>query len=356
MAESPMVEQVVTMPVFNPETGRRTRKFKFAGKVDLVRAGTVSDYKGVADTQRFIHRAGISFQAELYGKAIRHAKHPVTEIEYRLVTRPGLKYTLPTYKWAVMKEGRKSAVKVCDTKDEAEKDASERRDGYDDAYSVDERITGYPTRQAYEDRCLEWLQEDPVRLVSHSVPLSGGALMQAGQYLWHCAQRILHNRKTGYWMPNGSACFGYNRACPFLEVCQCVKADADHQWILDDQFHLGNPHPELGEAGKDFGLITHSSMEVLTSCELKYLFMFELGYRPGQEDSEPLWVGSAMHAGLEHYNRRGLVTGLQAVDDWAETNPVLGEDATWHQDQQIGRARAMVRAAATKWPVEKGPG
>ena len=60
-----------------------------------------------------------------------------------------------------------------------------------------------------------------------------------------------------------------------------------------------------------------------------------------------------MHRGLEAYATGGIEAAYGTIDDWADANPILGEDAARIQDQQIGKARAMVMAAAQKWPMSE---
>ena len=54
MAGRVLVEQVVAMPIVNPETGAASRTFEYAGKIDLSEDGVLVDYKGCADTYRYI--------------------------------------------------------------------------------------------------------------------------------------------------------------------------------------------------------------------------------------------------------------------------------------------------------------
>ena len=61
-----------------------------------------------------------------------------------------------------------------------------------------------------------------------------------------------------------------------------------------------------------------------------------------------LWVGNAMHAGMEAFAKQGIEAALSAIDEWAEQNPVLGDDVR-RQDEQIAKSRAMVRAASERW-------
>ena len=117
-----------------------------------------------------------------------------------------------------------------------------------------------------------------------------------------------------------------------------------------------NPHPELGDVGKDFNLLTYSSTTTLTLCEMKYYFEQELGMRKRNTPYDaPLWVGSAVHAGLEAFTDGG---GLEAatvnINKWAEANPIMGGDVGQLQIQEIAKARAMVRAAAEKWNLKAG--
>ena len=149
-----LVESVVQLPVLNPDTKGASRTFSFFGVLDKLEDGTLTDWKTTADPQRFIQQRAIAFQAELYAACLQHAGTPIKRIVYCLITVPTIKLCEPTYRYAVMKEGRKSAVKVFDTRDEADKLVKIQGFG-----RVVERLTGDRDRDAYEERCTEWLAQ-----------------------------------------------------------------------------------------------------------------------------------------------------------------------------------------------------
>jgi hypothetical protein len=321
------------------------------GVADRVEGRKLIDWKGVSDPARFIKQRTIGFQGELYAMALGEAGHEIDEIEYRLITRPRLQYSHPRYKYAVMRAGRKTAVRVFDDRDEAETLARVQNDEGIPAHVVD-RATGDVSVGAYEKRCLDWLMEEPERVVSFPYHLTRSKIDQARWYLWENSKRLLENRRCKRWLPNVGACFAYERECPYMPLCEAAQNGADWRWVIEDRFQaIESSHPEL--EGKDNGedILTHSSLEDLARCEMYYYWRHEMKLRRSVEsDSEPLWVGSAMHRGVKAYADDGLPAANIAIDDWANSNPVLGEDANWKQDEQAAKARAMVQVAALKWP------
>lgn len=343
------VEQVVSMPIINPDTGAPSRTFEYAGKVDLIEDDTVVDWKGTSNTLRFVQVKKIGFQAECYAIACAHAGHPIRTVEYRLLTRPTITYKHPKTTWAVMSPGGKRAVKggIFDTQDEAKALANLR------GAAIQERVKGYVDRQAYEDACLDWLAnpEYPHRVLHHTYELTMARLDVAQRWLWNNCKRLLDCRANCRWMPNEKACWAYGRECPYMPLCEAVAEGSDLRWVKEQEYETCDSHPELdGYKGK-LAIVTYSALSCLALCEVKYFWKYEECLRKiRDEDAEPLWVGSAMHRGLEVLGGGAdLDASLTAIDEWAEANPVLGEDAAWIQDQQVARARAMLRAAALRW-------
>lgn len=341
-----LVEKIVSMPVTNPDTGRASRTFVYVGVVDKQEGGKVIDWKGTSSPDRFITRAKIGCQGECYALALQHQGCRITEIEYRLIQRPLLGYTEPTFTYAVMKAGRKSALKVCGDQDEAEKLAAMQ------GGSVEERVKGDKDRDAYEDRCLQQLLEQPQRVVSHPHFLTESRLKLAREWLWQCCKRILECRQHDRWMPNEQACFAYERECPYAPLCEAIADNLDINGIIATEFErIDDPHPELNgyEPKQDRETATYSSLSKLALCEVLYFWQYERRLRRRREDSEPLWIGSAMHRGMEVYATDGLEAALMAITTWAAAHPIIGPNQAWIQDQQVARARAMCRAAAVKW-------
>ncbi|MCK4624046.1 MAG: PD-(D/E)XK nuclease family protein [Phycisphaerae bacterium] len=339
-------ETLVSMPVRNPRTGAKSRTFTFYGKIDRLDPPRIVDWKS-GDPVRFIKRARIGCQAELYALAVEPVI--ITEVAYRIVERPSLRYCQPRRKWAVMRKGRKTALKVFDTEHPARTLAA-MQNGY-----VQERVQGDASRSEYEDRCYNWLLDDPARMLDHSLPLTAPRKERAKRWLWDSCKRLLECRAYKRWMPNEAACYAYERECPYMPLCECVAAGGDLEWVIEEGFERGNRHPELGDTFNLLSIVTYSSLSCRALCDTKHYWKYECGYRPKRDDAEARRIGSAMHAGLQVYADGGLGPACDAVDTWADENPVLGEDAAWKQDEQIAKARAMVRAAAVKWPVEAIP-
>lgn len=343
------VEQIVSMPIVNPDTGAASRSFEFAGKVDVIDDATVIDWKGISDAHRFVQEKKIGFQGECYAIACSHAGHPIQRIEYRLLTRPTIKYQVPKITWAVMAPGGKRATKggIFDSEEDAHKLAKLR------GAAVEERCKGHRDRQAYEDACLDWLcnVDFTQRVLSHAYELTMPRLVVAQRWLWNNCKRLLDCRLYDRWMPNEQACYTYGRECPSMPLCEAVAEGSDVRWVKEQYFEKCEPHPELGDHKGKLDVVTYSSLSCLALCEVKYYWRYEECLRPiRDEDAEPLWVGSAFHRGLEVLGGGAdMATALAAVDEWAAANPVLGEDAAWIQDQQVARARAMVRAGSLRW-------
>jgi hypothetical protein len=345
----PMIEQTVEMPIVNPDTKRSSRSFIFMGKVDRVdpQLRRVRDWKGVAKVDRFLRELRIGYQAELYVLALQRAGVTIIEIEYCLITRPTIEFTKCRRTYAVMRAGRKSAVKLFDDQTKAETFATLQ------GCSVEERIRGYVDRDAYEKKCVEWLLERPERLVRHAYTITPHKLTQAAWFLWDASKRVLECRRFDRWIPNVKACYDYERECPYADLCEAVQCGSDWQFIADEWYEVReSSHPELKGADDGRPVLTHTSLSDLTRCEMYYQWKHEKRLRKRcSDDSEALWIGSAMHAGMEAYATGGEDAAGIAIDAWADGNPVLGEDDTRKQDQQIARARAMARAAAQKWGV-----
>lgn len=302
-------EQIVSMPIINPCSGGCSRTFRYMGKVDAVEDTCLVDWKGVASTERFICQLRIGLQAERYALALLHGGTAIQEIEYRLITRPSIRY--------------------------CGKDAD---------------------RDAYEERCLVWL-DAPGKVMSHVYMITTSKLEQARWSLWDASKRLLENRRNDRWLTNDKACFAYERPCEYLELCDFAQNGADWEWFAEEFFAvLPSSHRELKGVDGNGDVLTHTSIGDLTLCEMLYFWRHERRLRKHKaEDSEALWVGSAIHAGLEEFAGGGQDAAFVAIDEWADANPILGEDMAHQQDQQVARARAMVRAAALKWDIAPQP-
>lgn len=319
-------EQIVSLPVINPESGRASRTFQYRGKVDRIEGGTLIDWKSAGDPQRFIRTQVIGFQPYLYALAAEHAGFTIDTIAYRIVTTPSIRF--------------------CSKDRDHEKKHSPA---------------------LYEERCIEWLQHDG-KLVDYPLILNPKRMDMARAYLWECGKRILDNRRYERWLPNTNACYAWERCCQYAPLCEALAEGSGVHFLMDQDFEVAQVHQELGGGNRDE--LTYSSTSLLTLCEQKYFWRIEQGLVKKSDYAEPLWLGGAMHCGLEAYaksttkllrqevggfvpvpgNGAAIIDASEAIAKWVAENPAIGDDAHY-VDQQAAKARAMVRVAAEKWNI-----
>lgn len=301
MMNSNLTEHSVSMPITNPVSGRDSRTFEFQGRVDLVEDKRVVDWKTVSDTALFIQQHSIGFQSELYVMALRYADIEVDLVEYRLIEKP--------------------TIRLCG------KDAN---------------------RDAYENRCVEWLRLTEGALRVHEVWVTPSRTQKAQAWLWAVSKRLLECRNCSRWLTNEYACYTFNRTCEFLPLCLLASQGADVEEMIREKYEQKSRHEEIESDGLD--VITYSSATTLAICEQRYQYRYERGLqRRDDETSAAMWTGSALHVGMEALICAGIDAAMKVLDEWESQNPIIGSDAAKKQDQQIAQARAMVRVAAEKW-------
>lgn len=308
-SESTQVEHIVTAPIINPDTGHPMRAFRYAGKVDRVETAKLIDWKSTSNIKAFIQRMTIGFQADCYAIALEAAGTPITDIEFRLIQRPSIKFC-----------------------------------------GKDKDTTGKMDRKMYEDRCVEWLRDKEQGAFEFEQPINPARREQAMYWLHDTAKLIMYCRQTGRWLTNDGACHDWNRECPYLLLCEALSQGTDVDEIIRQDFQSASVHQELEQdALSSPDILTYSSAGIMNTCSQKYFWRHEKGIVRKIEDVDARWTGSAMHAGMEALGEMGLEAALDAIDTWAAKNPVLGADGYQDQAQSIARARAMVRVGVEKW-------
>lgn len=292
-----LIEEPVTFPL--------TDEYTFAGKIDEVQPKNrrIVDYKGVSSISDFMDQRAISFQVEDYVIAVKRALDlDIQEIEYRLIERPSIKFC---------------------GKDKGNLDY-------------------------YELRCLEWLRQQG-KLKSALVPINEYSLKSAMRFLQTTIRRIDQNKSDNSWQPNHSACQDWGHTCEFLPLCEAIKYGADVKALVTKDYHQREiRHPELGI--NDKGTITYSSSSMLAQCEAKYFWHYHMQLsRTGQMATAPLFIGAALHWGMEVLAEGGVDAARAAVTEWGSKQRVLGQDMVLKRDEMLAKAKAMFRAAAEKW-------
>lgn len=197
-ATAPMSEMKVETPLVNPETGRSSRTFRYMGKVDGVDGGRLFDWKFIGDVAKFVKSKVIGYQTEIYAAALASYGIHIDSAEYRLVEKP--------------------TIKFCGK----DKDAG-----------------------AYEERCYNWLLDDPSHTVTHEVWLNPQRIEMARRWLWDVGQRIADSRKRGAWLTNELACHTWNRQCEYMGLCEIEANGGDPEDLIVTDYADAEKHPEL---------------------------------------------------------------------------------------------------------------
>lgn len=303
----------INLPILNPETGAPSRTFEYWGTIDELADGKVSDYKTTKDPDQFIFEKRISYQPELYAHAAEVALGvTISEVEYRVIQSP--------------------QILMCRTD---EKNATE---------------WGISVPDAYERRCVEWLWDSPSKLQTHTIPINRRKMDSAKQWLWDGAKRILENRRATRWMTNENACYKWSKQCEYGNACAQMIEGVDWKSTIDRFFKKAEIR--YGEENPKLEPLSYSQVSLLTLCEMKYWFRYELGVVPDNHYDEATHTGSASHVGIAAFRAGGQEAAFAAVDEWFKRQPVIGSLAD-KVEQQRRRVRAIVRAASQKWPAQK---
>lgn len=298
-------EKLVLVPLRHPVTGEADPEWWYAGSVDRVESGRVVDWKSCGDTQRFRTQKAVGFQPECYALALRELGYTIEEYEYRAIQTPGIKYCAK------------------------DKDA-----------------------HAYEQRCYEWLKEDPTRTCEIVAPLEATSLRNAAWWLWTVKERIKTVRATELALTNESACYAFNTRCAYIELCKAAKNGDPIEPLIESSYEdrLIHEELELPDGVDPANILTYSAAALFSSCEQKHYWRNELALQlKGEETAPALYLGSALHKGLEHIDAGDIRAAFWEIELYAQQTPTLGGFDATRKAEALARARAMLRVAKERW-------
>lgn len=275
-------EREFLLPIVNPDSGRISRTFNYAGKFDgivehhgqlfLLEHKTASD--SIEDPNApYWQRLDIDSQIDLYCLANVQLEQPVVGVLYDVVRKPGIKPK------QVKGEGR-----IETTAEYAErlgKDTLERPGFY------------FGRRVIYR---------------------TDGQLLEAAGETWDIAKEIREARAGNRHYRNSNACLAWNRPCEYLPICSGrAAADDSSRYTRRKSLHV--ELPVLAESGADCkNILTNSRMACFRQCRRKHLYRFEEGIeRINDEESDALTFGTLMHeafkAWFDCFSGKELVNG-----------------------------------------------
>jgi uncharacterized Fe-S cluster protein YjdI len=231
------VEQSFEIPIVNPDTGRQSKLFKSAGKIDgIVRLPdgrlALLEHKTTSDSiepgSDYWRRLLMDSQISRYFLAAREVGFDVQTVVYDVVRKPQIRPK------AVAKADRLYAV---------------QQRGY---FSLS--LTGpCPERETpkmFGARLLHDLSERPEHYFARSeIPRLESDLNEYRGEQWQIAQQIHQADRHGRFYRNTNACLSPYR-CEYLDVCRGMCGDPNEQTPVGFK-RADNLHPELAVNGAE---------------------------------------------------------------------------------------------------------
>lgn len=325
------VEQVLESPLVNPDTGRSSRTFTLAGKLDVIaeRDGKriLIDHKTTSEdigdpNAAYWRQLAIEGQVNQYmildamtnGSRFDHAVWDV-------VKKPGIrpKKLSKADRAAIVETGMYCGFEVSTVDRNYVQQVENENPGL---YTL--RLAADCTERG------EWYFQRVV------VPRLDSELLEYARELWGHSQEILAARQSERYPRNSGACMMYGSACEYLGICSGHDTPDSDRWQKVESVHA-----ELDGVGGS--ALTNSRVRCFQTCRRKHLYRYEIGIRrQHEEDREALYFGTLWHTALEAYWKCFLVKD-QSHDD-TDTDDA-GSGATDQAELAGGDSNESRRAA-----------
>ncbi|MCZ2076569.1 MAG: PD-(D/E)XK nuclease family protein [Bryobacterales bacterium] len=284
------VEELVTSELWNPDTGRKSRSFTLAGKIDV--KATLGDRRVIFDhktTSQDISDPNSSFwrQLTIEGQVSHYMllewlnQRKVDDAVWDVVRKPSISPK------AISKKdcegvifGKRYFGREVSTESLLALQQDQR-----------ETLEMYEARLAHD--CT--IERPQWYFQRRSVPRLDAELHEYATELWGHSQDLLHVRHTGRHVRNPGACMLYGSPCKFLGICSGHDEPNSDHWQLKNQVHV-----ELDLDGDGRDVLTNSRIRSFQTCRRKHYYEYEIGIeRQDEEEREALFFGTLWHKALE---------------------------------------------------------
>jgi hypothetical protein len=313
------VEVTLTAPLINPATGRKSRIFSLAGKLDVtieIDGRTyVVDHKttsqDIADPNSpYWRQLVVEGQATHYLLLAWLNGQEHDGAIWDVVRKPTIspKKLSKTERALVVSNGTYCGPPV--TQLDRERMQTEER----------ESPAMYEARLAGD--CCErpdWYFQ------RRSVPRLAYELEEYATELWDIAQDMARVHRTGKNYRNSGACLLYGSPCEFLGICSHHDNPSSDRWKL-----RASVHEELPLAPGDDGrcILTNSRVRCYQTCKRKEHYRYMLGIeRFDAEERESIFFGNCWHAAQEAWWRCFLQPEEPTNGKRSRTNAVRNRGA-----------------------------
>lgn len=282
------VEKSFAIRLINPSTGKRSRTFLHAGKIDalaekdgdkyLIEHKTTSD--GIDEpSSPYWRRLSIDTQINGYMLAGAVSGVQIKGCLYDVIRKPEIRP-----KKLTMKEVSQLNVNL--TYLDEPIDADDVRD-----LKLDPEYRETPN--LYAIRLLKDIGSRPGWYFQRKlIYLSAKDIEEYAQELWLDAEDIRISRTQGDIRRNAQACNNFGRACEYLDLC----SHGDSSKLIQ----IGVKHPELNLETDSDDLLTNTRINTFRTCRRKHHYRYELALA-AQEPSEALTFGDLVHQHLAHW-------------------------------------------------------
>lgn len=285
------VEQVVVLPIVNPETERTSRTWRQAGKFDGIVTGyghtALLEHKTASEeiadpAAPYWRRLTIDSQLSQYVLQAWQSGVRLDSTLYDVIRKPSIRPKL------IAKAERKQVVATglyCGQEVPAES-LQRLADG-----AEQEDLVLYGLRLASE------AVADPLRYFQRRrVPRLDSELVEYAGELWEIGKEIQRAQLHGLHFRNPASCMQYGTPCEYLGICSGVEEPEGEKWERHDCLH-----EELDESvGDGHDVLTHSRIKCFQTCRRKHYFRYVEGLRRRDDDErEALYFGRVLHLALE---------------------------------------------------------
>jgi len=315
------VEHLVMSDLWNPETQRKSRSFRIAGKLDAsayIDRRVVIDHKSTSEditdpNAPYWRQLMVERQVSHYMLLEWLNGRKVDEAVWDVMRKPSISpknVTKADVSFALAKGlyfGRQLSDRALESL----------------------RNTGRENLEMYEARLAhDCTTERPEWYFQRrTVPRLDAELHEYATELWGYSQEILIARRENRWPRNSGACMLYHSPCKFLGICSGFDSPDSDNWQRKQNVH--NELPMLEGDGRD--VLTKSRIECFATCRRKHYFAYELGIeRQDEEEREALFFGSLWHLALEAYfnaSKQENNDGNHANDDAPVSAAGIGADS-----------------------------
>jgi hypothetical protein len=282
------VEEEFHLPLVNPDTGKSSRTFIWAGKRDaraffedkqfVVEHKTTSD--DIQDPNSdYWRNLLVDSQVSAYALSSWQEGNKVQGTLYDVIKKPTIRPKL-------IEKKERAAIASLQTYLGKQVTSETQRiviDGLD-------RENG----ELFAIRLGIDIEENPAKYFGRrTIIRMDGELIEFATELWQIGQEIRNTNTNQTHFKNSSSCLLYGRACEYLGICSGFDNPESDRWIKAD-----NPHRELTGVPKT--ALTNSSIRCFQTCRRKFHYRYNLGLqRRDDEQAEALRFGSLVHVALE---------------------------------------------------------